>query len=510
MHDIRDLLRRHQAGDAMRKIARETGLHRKTIGGYLGFAKQQGWLAAESLPEEAVIQAALAASSVVIEKPVSPVEPFRARVEALRGQGLEVTALHQRLKEEGFTGSYHTLRRYVRRIEAKTPQGFMRVETPAGEEAQVDFGFVGEIWDPRQKKRRKAWVFVMVLSYSRHTFAHAVFDQSVETWLDCHVRAFEFFGGAPERLVIDNLKAAITKACFKEPEVQRSYGLLAEHYGVLIAPCKPRTPEHKGKVESGVRYVSRNALAGFEARDINHLNEHLERWCLEVAGVRDHGTTHEKPLERFKAEKLALQSLPPGHYAPSWFKVAKLHGDCHVVFESAYYSAPHRFIGQQMLLKVNLARVELYYAHELVATHPRASHAGQRRTNDLHYAPEKLRGALQNRVWVKDQAEAMGPSTAEVVVTLLDSRPVDRLRSAQGVLGLAKRYGVPRLEAACKRALAFGQPKYHEVANILKKNMEAESLPAELIFQGRVPERAAFARPAHEIAAHLNRRAEWN
>jgi transposase len=148
--------------------------------------------------------------------------------------------------------------------------------------------------DPRSSTRRKAWAFVMTLSFSRHSYVEFVFDQEVGTWLRCHRHAFEWFGGVPRRVVVDNLKAAIVKAVLYDPVVQRAYRECAEHYGFLISPCRPRTPQHKGKVEQGgVHYVSRNFLAGRAFRDLDDANERVLVWCVETAGRRLHGTTKE-------------------------------------------------------------------------------------------------------------------------------------------------------------------------------------------------------------------------
>jgi hypothetical protein len=345
----------------------------------------------------------------------------------------------------------------------------------------------------------------MILSWSRHQYAEIVFDQKVETWIALHIRAFEFLGGVPRKVRPDNLKAAIVRAVTHDQEAQRSYREFAEHYDFLISPCVPETPEHKGKVESGVRYVKRNALAGrnFETpgQDIRHANAHLRRWILETAGVRDHGTIHEKPLSRFESEKTHLKPLPSTRYEIVVWKKATLHPDCHVVFEEAYYSAPHRLVGQELLVRATPARVEIYHQHERVATHARAPERGKRMSNAVHYPPTKLAGYLATPVRLKAQAKEIGPATGELVETMLAEKPVDRLRGAQGVLNYAQRYGPARLEAACRRALVFGQATFRSVQSILRQGLENAPLPPEAVAQGPVPKTAQFARPIREIAA---------
>ena len=174
----------------------------------------------------------------------------------------------------------------------------------------------------------------MTLAWSRHQYVEFVFSQRVETWLELHRRAFEFFGGVPYRLVIDNLKAAVVRASRDAPEVQQAYRECAEHYGFLIAPCRPATPQHKGKVEQGgVHYVKRNFLAGRAVSTREQANQDVRVLCQTTAGLRRHGTTKESPLTRFETtERARLRPLPATAYDLAVWKVASLHRDCHIVF----------------------------------------------------------------------------------------------------------------------------------------------------------------------------------
>lgn len=178
--------------------------------------------------------------------------------------------------------------------------------TKPGEVAQVDFGDVGKLWDPKRQKIRKAYVFVMTLSYSRHMFATIVFDQKVDTWLWLHGQAFAFFGGVPHVVVPDNLKSAVIRAAFDvrtEPVLNQSYRDFARHCRFKIDPTPPYNPEKKGKVENSVKYVKGNFLkTNGEERDVDVLNTELKRWTLEIASLRCQGTTHRKSLEDFGSE----------------------------------------------------------------------------------------------------------------------------------------------------------------------------------------------------------------
>jgi transposase len=478
--DIREIVRRLQRGEPDRRIARDLDVSRNTVARYRVWAARHGVLDGGALPDAATLATLLAPPPN--ERPPheqSRVEPWRERVLALHERGVEGQAIWPLLVEEhGFTGSYSSVKRFLRRVVPPSVRATLRIEVPPGEKAQVDFGFGGEFLDPERGRVRRAWVFVMTLSFSRHQYAELVFDQTVETWLRLHRAAFEFFGGVPRRVVLDNLRAAIVHASLYDPEVQRSYRECAEHYGFLIAPCRPRTPEHKGKVEQGgVHYVKRNALAGRAFRDLHDGNRHLLRWCVETAGRRIHGTTKRPPLEVFdQLERSALLPLPLTSWELVEWKRAKLHSDCHVVFDGAYYSGPHRLIGERLWVRATLGKIELFPDYTLVATH-RPARPGQRRTLTAHLPPEKVHFLMQTPAWCRAHAVDIGPACAQFIDALLGDRPLDRLRSAQGVLRLAKRYGPARLEAACARAHAVGEYRYHTVKAILVHALDQQPLP---------------------------------
>jgi hypothetical protein len=237
----------------------------------------------------------------------------------------------------------------------------LRVERDAGLEAQVDFGFAGRLLDPATGQPRKAWAFVMTLAFSRHQYVEFVFDQSLQTWIALHDHAFRFFGGVPQRIVLDNLKAGITKACFDDPQVQATYRECAEHYGFLIAPCEPETPQHKGKVERGIGYLKRNFLGGRPQSTLTQANADVRTWCLTTAGLRTHGTTKTQPLVRFRThEQPSLRPLPSAPYDLAVWKRVKLHRDSYVVFEQSFYSAPCRLVGQHLRVRGGNSTVRLY------------------------------------------------------------------------------------------------------------------------------------------------------
>ena len=394
--DIRELLRHVRREPSDRALQRVTGMHRQTIKRYRAWAAAQGFLEGPlpSLGElEVCVQQTLAEKAPPQNQ--SSLASYRGIVSQLRQEGVEMTAILQRLKERGYQGSYSSVRRLVHNLEHTQPEVYVRVECKPGEEAQVDFGYVGLLFDPQTQQLRRAWAFVMTLSWSRHQYVEFVFDQKLPTWLLLHRHAFEWFGGAPARLVIDNLKAAIVKACFDDPVVQQAYRECAEHYGFLIAPCRVAKPQHKGKVESGVHYVKRNFLGGREPTTLTVANQDVRTWCTTTAGRRIHGTTREQPLVRFETvEQARLKPLPPAPYDLAVWKEATVSGDGHITFDNAYYSVPFCLPkGSKVRVRGSAQFVTLFsLAHEALATHDRAQKAGERHTHPDHLPPHKAAG----------------------------------------------------------------------------------------------------------------------
>jgi transposase len=498
--EIREILRQIRAGESDRAIGRTLRIHRATVKKYRVWAREQGFLEGE-LPPIEIIHAQLSAT---LPEPAPPrqrssVEPYREQVEKLRERGVRISAIYARLQEQGFGGTYAAVQRFVHRMEGPNISVTVRVERAPGEEAQVDFGYAGYMLD-NEGKRRKAWAFVMTLAWSRHQYVEFVFDQQVETWLDLHSHAFAFFGGVPQKIVPDNLKAAVVRASWDgtDPQVQWAYREGAEYYGFCIAPCRPYTPQHKGKVERGVGYVKTNFLAGRGELALSQANHLVREWCLTTAGHRVHGTTKQQPLLRFEqTEHALLQPLPDQPYEVATWKRVKLHRDCYVVFDNAYYSAPFRYVGQTVLVRGSRRTVKILTTdYEIIATHSRAQHPGDRVTLLDHLPPYKVDGLLWNTELAQARAAEVGPATQQTVDRLLTDRVLDPLPKVRRLLALAQTYGPERLEAACVRALAHEDPAYLTIKRILKEGLDEPAHPAPAY---AVAPATTFVRPVADV-----------
>ncbi len=508
--DVREILRHLQSTTNLSAIQRATGLNRRTLMRYRAWAIEQGLLAAPLPPLEELHQ--LAARTLTPPAPpqtVSTVEPYRAVVEALQAQGVEGTAIWQRLSERGYTGSLSAVYRFLRQLAPPVLDVTVRVERGPGTEAQVDFGYAGQLLDDTTGQPRKAWAFVMTLAYSRHQYVEFVWDQTLPTWIALHQHAFTCFGGVPQRIVLDNLKAGISKACFDDPQIQPTYRECAEHYGFLLAPCAPRTPEHKGKVEQGgVHYVKRNFLGGRTPTTLTQANADVRIWCQTTAGQRRHGTTKMAPLARFsQVEQALLRPLPAVPYDLALWKQVTLHRDCHIVFAQAFYSAPFRLVGQRLWVRGGSQTVRIYTAdYHLVATHPRAQQPGERHTHPDHLPPTKLPQLVWTRAMCQALAAEVGPATTLVVQQLLADPIVDRHSRVVRILRLRETVGDQRLDAACARAWHYDDLTYVTIKRMLDQGLEGTAHePVPVVAPART-----FVRTATELLGHLFGGGTWN
>jgi transposase len=501
MHHYRQALLRMRQGESDREIAAARLMGRRKTAQWRELAAARGWLDVQQpLPDDEAIATALGEPRRA-STTISTLEPHRALLSAWVEQGVSGTAIHAALKRQhAWAGSYSAVRRLLADIRSHLPpETTCRLEFEPGEAAQVDFGAGPTLLHPDGQPRR-TWAFVMTLCHSRHQYVEFVWDQTVATWLGCHRRAFEWFAGVPVRVIIDNAKCAITRACAQDPTVQRAYAECAEGYGFKIDACPPHDPQKKGIVEAGVKYLKSNFLPLREFRDLADLNAQAKAWVMQEAGVRCHGTTRRSPLELFALEQALLKPLPA--VAPdlgSWHRVS-VHRDCHVQFERVLYSAPFTLVGKTLWLRATDAAVALFEDYRHVATHPRGLKPGQRVSVREHLPPEAQAFFGRDRAWCTAQAERIGPSCKALIAQLLSDHILERLRAAQGVLALLKPYGRDRLEAACARALAHDSPYYRTVKTILSTgaDLRADTPPATPAGYGRT----RFTRAAAELFPH--------
>lgn len=490
MDKLKELVRLHRMGMEKRAIARVLGMSPSTEQRYRKKLETAGLLRGdpEELPELDELVAVCASGTPRPQQERSSVEAWRPQIAALVAKDLQPTAIHQVLAEEDttFKGSLSAVKRLVLQLArergARPEDVAIPVETPPGEVAQVDFGYAGYVVDPATGRKRKAWLFVMVLGCSRHMFCKVVFDQSTDTWLWLHVEAFAAFGGVPRVVVPDNLKAAVIRAAFGVDDVvteNRAFRELARHYGFVIDPTPPRSPEKKGKVERSVQYVRSAFLDPREFTDVDDLNRRMATWVVDVAGARRHGTTGKKPLEHFeRVERAAMGPLPSKRFEPVTWRRATVQRDCCVRFDEDRWSVPFRHVGRQVLLRATVHSLEVYVDDRRVATHDRTAPGPH--IDDAHLPEGRRDERHRDRGHWEARADAIDPEVVGVFVrAIMDRDEVQRpLRRVASILRLLEAVPRERAIAACTRAAYFGAYDADTVRKILTSGMDGQPLPS--------------------------------
>jgi transposase len=430
---IDTILSLHQRGWSQRRIARELGVHRETVARYLRQAPAPkpaiapiGSSDAASDPKPAIAPPGSPASGDAPKPAIAPIgaaglpdmpaappavetaagrpsdcAPWRAVIEAKLELGLSAQRIHQDLvAEHDFAGSYYSVRRFVRGLEAAQELPFRRLECGPGEEAQVDFGRGAPVVSP--DGRRRPYVFRVVLSHSRKAYSEAVYRQTTDDFLRCLENALWHFGGVPQRLVLDNLRAAVKRADWFDPDLNPKVLSFARHYGTAFLPTRPYTPRHKGKVERGIDYVQENALKGRTFASLGEENQFLLDWEQTVADTRLHGTTRRQVGTHFAAaERPALRPLPAERF-PCFHEARRVvHRDGHVEVERAYYSVPPEYLGRRVWARWDGRLVRVFNERlEQIALHVRHE-PGRFSTQSQHICGPKISGVERGAACVR-------------------------------------------------------------------------------------------------------------
>ena len=486
MRRVRQVLRlAHEAGLGQRQIARSLTMSPTTVGEYLRRAKLAGlsWPLPEGL-DDAQLETRLFPPPPKLAPEQRPLPDWADIHCELKRKGVTLVLLWEEYKTNHPEGiQYSQFCEHYRRF-AKRVDLVMRQHHRAGEKLFVDYAgqsvpvvnrFTGEL--------REAQIFIATLGASNFTYAEATWTQTLADWCASHVRALEFFSSAPELFVPDNLKSAVTRAHRYEPLLNRTYETLAEHYGVAIIPARVRRARDKAKVENAVLLVERWVLARLRNRtffSLDELNREIRRLLERL---------NNKPFQKLpgsrrslfeSVDRPAMKSLPIERFVYAEWGRARVNIDYHVEVQRHYYSVPYVLVGKQLDVRSSANTVELFHQGNRVASHRRSNRRGSHTTVPEHmpkshreyarWTPERLVG------W----AEKFGTATAELVASILASRPHPQqgYRSCLGILRLGKSFGEQRLEAAATRALLIDARSYRSVHSILKNGLDRQPLPA--------------------------------
>jgi transposase len=482
MRKIRDVLRlRFAQGLSQRSIGVSLGLSTGAVNSYLGRARMVGldWPLADEF-SDAELETLLYPPPPHVAAEQRPVPDWAMVHRELRRPNMTLALLWEEYRGEaggqdgfGYSWFCDLYREWAKRLKPTLRQ----VHT-AGERVFVDFaGRTMEVIDGATGEIRRAEIFVGVLGASSYTFAEAAWTQSLPDWIALHVNMLTFMGGVPRQIVSDNLRAGITRACFYEPLVNRTYADMASHYGTAVIPARPYKPRDKAKVEVGVQVVQRWILARLRNQrffSLAELNQAIRELVdnLNDRLMRGWGTTRRALYEELDQPALGPLQSTPYEYA-DW-KLCRVNLDYHVEIEKHFYSVPFRLLREQVDARITAKTVEIFHRGKLVAVHARSQRPYRPTTLAEHMPSSHRRYRDWTHERIQRDAAAIGDDTAALVEIILRSRPHPEqgFRSCVGILGLVKRYDAERLDAACARALLLGTRSYSSVAAILKNAQE--------------------------------------
>ena len=502
LEELVEVLYQWHMGSNISQIKRSLGLDRKTIRKYLEMAQALGF-SRDMEPRDTLYYLELAGK---IQKELNiPLTCSKAHKITSRYQGTIDMLLAKRYmkpkqayrilkSQHDYPLSYSSFNRYIHLKYPKKPKSCLRIEVRAGEEGQVDFGSAGMMYDPLSGKMRRAHAFVLTLSYSRLPYVEFVFDQGQFTWVKCHINAFNFFGGLPKRIILDNLKSGILRPNTYDPLFNMAYADCGKHYGFILDPANIARGEHKGKVERKIPVIRQQFLTTMESPAINDANQKVRQWCLHDYGMQVHGTIKRKPYEVFNSEeKEKLLGLPLEDFDIPLWKAAKVNRDHHVVFDKSYYSLPNRYIDKQVWVRGGLTKVHVFYEGELIKTHRRACVPGTWVTDETDYPPEKAKYLMKSPSHYEQEALKHGEFVCQLVGRIMTEHAYRNVRKVNGLFRLAEKYGSKPLNLTCKRCLFYEDYRMETIKRVLDRQLYL--LPLEDMESEKGKAESSFIRP---------------
>jgi transposase len=440
------------------QIARELGLSRRTVGRYL---------ALEKYPQRQAV------------KQPSKLDPFKPQINRwLESHPYSATQVYQRLREIGFSGGVSIVKAYVHKVRPPRPKAFLTLSFAPGECAQVDWGQHGSIAVGNTQRRLS--FLVMVLCHSRMLYVEFTLAETMEHFLSCQQHAFEFYGAAPAKVMVDNLKSAVLRRIIGEaPLLNPHYKDFADHYGFKIVPCGVGQAHEKGRVENAVGYVKKNFLAGLEISDFGLLNPAARQWMDNVANVRLHGTTKRRPVDLFATEKTSLNPLSGQPYDVGLVQTVRATSRFRVTLDTNTYSVPAEYASAPLTLRLYPDHLCIYHQDSLIARHLRRYDRHQ----DIE-DPDHPRVLLQQRRKAADQKLLMRllmlSSKAETFYQQLQARRLNVTHHVRKIVALSEIYGTEKTGRAIEDALEFEAFSCEYIANLLEQRQRLLPEPGAL------------------------------
>ena len=483
-------------GVPQREISRKTGIDRKTIRKIAHDLAQAEVPASSKSPTPAT---GLGTGSAQNPPPRPPAggaglgytptpsfcEPHRDWIEAQVRLDRNATAIYQELVDQrGFTHGYNSVKRFCRRLRFQEPKQFDRLEFLPGEEAQVDYGEGALTRHPKSGRYRRPRLFIMTLRHSRRSFRKVLWRSSAEVWARLHEEAWSYFGGSCRYVVLDNLKEGVITPDIYEPELNRVYGAMLAHYGVVADPARIRDPNRKGTVESAIGHTQATALKGKRFESLEEQNAYLMHWEETWAAQRIHGRAKRQVETLFQEERPALQPLPLERFRYFEEGTRTVGDDTTIQVKNAWYAARPAPIGSQVLIRLFEHELEVRHIDtlELIRRHSRATRAGEVKLPDAERVFNPSRQTRQ----ILSRAKGIGPHTHALCQWLFEQRGREAHKSLWGIVSLAGRYPDCVLEQATASALAQGIRSYKHV-RALAEQLLASAIDQVEGTQGELP-----------------------
>jgi len=504
--EIKEVLRLWLRGEGYRGIDRLSGVDRKTVRRYVDAAVEAGLVREGGEGQLNDVLIGLVCDQVRPARPAGhgagweALVPHEAEIKAWLAKDLNLVKVQDLLARKGVVVAYRTLNRFAtERCGFGDRKTTVRVnDGEPGSELQVDFGRMGLVPDPTSGRRRMTWALIFTACYSRHCFVWLSHRQTTAAVIEGFEAAWAFMGGVFAVVIPDNMSAIVDEADAVDPRFNAAFLEYAQSRGFVIDPARVRSPKDKPKVERQVQYVRGSYFAGEEFVDLADAQRRAEQWCATTAGLRVHGTTQCRPLEVFRLEEAPLLLPAPVEvYDLPLYATPKVHRDHHIEVDKALYSVPGNLIGFRVNARADARLVKVFHRGQLIKVHPRQRQGG-RHTDpaDLPTGTEVY--AMRDIEALKRMAAVHGPAVGAYAAALLDSPlPWTRMRQVYRLLGLAKKWGPERVEAACARALEAEAVDVGLIGRMLERATEAAERPAPAtgnVIPGR------FCRDASEFA----------
>jgi transposase len=484
MRKIKEVLRLHfESGLSERQISKICVLGKGTVRRFLKRAGAAGlsWPLPPDL-DDAALEKQLFPPPPPPSAGQRPQPDYAVIHKELKGPNVTLQLLWEEYKQQHPDGYSYSRLSELYGEWAKRLDLVLRQDHRAGEKMFVDHaGQTVAIIDRLTGETREAYVFVAVLGASNYTYAGATWTRGLRDWISSHVRAFEFFQGCTRLVVPDNWKSGVKQPCYYEPELNPTYNDLAVHYGVGILPARPYHARDKAKVEAGVQVVQRWVLAALRKRQFFSLAE-LNESIGELTGKLNRRPFRKLPGTReelYRSIDLpVLRPLPAHPYVFAEWKRARVNIDYHVELEHHYYSVPYQLVGKQVDVRYTGTTVEILSQGKRVASHARSSRPGKHSTLPEHRPKAHQKYLEWTPSRIVEWAATIGPFTAQPAERIMAEKPHPEqgYRSCMGLIGLGRRYGNERLEAAAQRAIHLQAHSYPSVKSILARGLDRQTV----------------------------------